>query len=110
METYVGDTSLTWKFYSTSAGRSVDWNTTGVQNVVEPDEPLYQENPDLDDGELKQVDWEVNGADVTVTRTVYQDGEVYLQDEYVTHYIPWRAVYEYGPGTKLPKGAERNEE
>jgi vancomycin resistance protein YoaR len=110
METYVGDTSLTWKFYSTSAGRSVDWNTTGVQNVVEPDEPLYQENPDLDEGELKQVDWEVNGADVTVTRTVYQDGEVYLQDEYVTHYIPWRAVYEYGPGTKLPKGAERNEE
>ena len=36
METYVNvdARTLTWKFYSTSDGRSVTWETTGPQNVV----------------------------------------------------------------------------
>ncbi len=110
METYVNvqARSLTWKFYSTSDGRTVEWETSGLQNIVEPPEPLYQENPDLARGEIRQVDWEAAGADVTVYRTVYRDGEVILRDEFVTHYMPWRAVFEYGPGTKIPKN--RNKE
>jgi len=112
METYVNvqARSLTWKFYSTSDGRTVEWDTTGLQNVVEPPEPLYQENPDLARGEIRQVDWEAAGADVTVYRTVYRNGEVYLRDEFVTHYMPWRAVYEYGPGTKIPKDKKKGED
>ena len=108
METYVnvGARRLTWKFYSTSDGRTVDWDTTGLQNVVEAPEPLYQENPDLDKGEIKQVDWAADGADVTIYRTVNRGDQVYLQDTFSTHYLPWRAVYEYGPGTKLPKDKE----
>jgi len=105
METYVNPAarSITWKFYSTSDGRSVDWDTTGLRNIQDPPEPLYQENPDLAKGEIKQVDWEAEGADVTVYRTVYKNDEVYIRDEFNTYYMPWRAVYEYGPGTKLPK-------
>ena len=36
METYVdvAARTLTWKFYSTSDGRTVTWDTTGVTNVV----------------------------------------------------------------------------
>lgn len=105
METYVNTAarSITWKFYSTSDGRSVDWDTTGLRNIQEPPKPLYQENPDLAKGEIKQVDWAAEGADVTVYRTVYRDDEVYIRDEFSTYYMPWRAVYEYGPGTKIPK-------
>jgi vancomycin resistance protein YoaR len=101
METYVNVAarSLTWRFYSTSDGRSVDWETSGLQNIVEPDDPVLQENPDLSKNEIKQVDWAVDGADISVTRTVMKDGQVYIQDTYNTHYIPWRAVYVYGPGT-----------
>lgn len=111
METYVNAPArkLTWKFYSTSDGRSVDWETTGLQNIEEPPEPLYQENPDLKKGEIKQVDWEVEGADVTVMRTVMRDGQVYFRDEFSTHYMPWRAVYEYGPGTKIPKDKKESD-
>jgi vancomycin resistance protein YoaR len=103
METYVNAEArkLTWKFYSTTDGRTVDWETTGLQNTVEPPEPLYQENPDLSRGEIRQVDWQAEGADVTVFRTVSRDGQVYFQDQFSTHYLPWRAVYEYGPGTKI---------
>ena len=104
METYVNPaaSSITWKFYSTSDGRSVEWDTTGPINVVEPPEPLYKENPDLPEGKIKQVDYEARGADVHVTRTVYRDGQVYFSDQVNTHYQPWRAIYEYGPGTVLP--------
>lgn len=112
METYVKPEArvLTWKFYSTSDGRTVDWNTTGPANVEEPPDPLYQENDDLAQGQIRQVDWAAAGADVTVNRTVYRDGQVYLQDTFATHYMPWRAVYEYGPGTKIPKDKRGNGE
>ena len=102
METYVSGATLTWKFYSTSDGRTVDWDTSGLQNVVEPPEPLYEENPELPEGTIRQVDWAVEGADVTVTRTVYRDGGVLHSDTFRTHYVPWRAIYQYGPGTEVP--------
>jgi vancomycin resistance protein YoaR len=102
METYVNQAArtLTWKFYSTSDGRSVEWHTTGLQNKVEPPDPLYQENPELAKDEIDQVDWAVEGADVTITRSVTRNGEELFNDTFTTHYVPWRAVYEYGPGTK----------
>jgi vancomycin resistance protein YoaR len=100
METYMGSNWLQWKFYSTSDGRSVDWSTSGLQNRQDPPEPVYNENPSLPKGEVKQVDWAVEGADVSVTRTVYRDGQVVISDVFNTHYEPWRAVCEYGPGTK----------
>lgn len=108
METYVNPTysSIVWKFYSTSDGREVNWTTTGPVNTVEPPDPLYKENPDLKEGEIKQVDWAAQGADVTVNRTVTRDGEVILSDTFYTHYRPWQAVYEYGPGTELPEDAK----
>ena len=105
METYVNESNrrLTWKFYSTSDGRSVEWNTTGLQNKVEPPDPLYEENSELAEGQIKQIDWAAEGADVTVSRTVYREGSVYFTDQYSTHYMPWQAVYQYGPGTEIPE-------
>jgi hypothetical protein len=43
-----------------------------------------------------------------VDRTVMRDGKAYFTDQYNTHYLPWRAVFEYGPGTKLPKEARNS--
>lgn len=104
METYVNpsNSSITWKFYSTKDNRRVEWNTTGVTNVVPAPDAVYRENADLASGEIKQVDWQADGSDVTVNRTVYRNDAVYLQDTIYTHYEPWADVYEYGPGTELP--------
>ncbi len=104
METYlnVNARTLTWKFYSTKDGRTVAWDTTGPTNVVSAPSPLYEENPDLKKNEMKQVDYAANGADVTVTRTVYKDGAVLFQDQFVTRYQPWQAVCQYGPDSKDP--------
>ena len=102
METYVNPSysSIQWKFYSTKDGRSVDWQTTGPVNTVDAPEPKYVENGVLKEGEIKQIDWQAQGADVTVNRTVYRDGNVLFQDSFFTHYQPWQAVFEYGPGTE----------
>lgn len=111
METYVDVSArtLTWKFYSTSDGRTVTWETTGLTNVVPAPEPVFEENPELGKNEIKQVDWAAKGADVTVTRTVWKDGAVLYQDPITTHYEPWRAVCQYGPDSKNPeKLAEEN--
>ncbi len=102
METYPGAHSLTWKFYSTSDGRTVDWNTSGLRNIIEPPDPLYEENPDLSKDEIKQVDWAVDGADVTVTRTVTRAGSIIHDDTFETHYMAWQAKFQYGPGTEIP--------
>jgi vancomycin resistance protein YoaR len=102
METYVSASNgtLTWKFYSTSDGRTVDWQTSGPINIIEPPEPLYEENDQLSKGTIKQIDYAADGSDVRVARTVYRGGAVILEDVFATHYLPWQAVYQYGPGTK----------
>ncbi len=103
METYMGQyTSLTWKFYSTSDGRTVDWNTTGPTNIIPAPDPVYRENPDLNPGEIEQVDYAADGAEINITRTVYRNGTVLFSDSFYTLFQPWQAVFEYGPGTDVP--------
>jgi vancomycin resistance protein YoaR len=99
----VGARTLTWKIYSTSDGRSVTWETTGPQNVVPAPETVFEENTDLRTNEIKQVDYAAEGADVTVTRTVWRGGLVYFTDQFQTSYEPWAAVCQYGPGTEDPR-------
>lgn len=103
METYPGASRLTWKFYSTSDGRTVDVSPSGPRDVVPAPEPLFQENSDLEPGEIKQVDWSAEGANVTVTRLVQRAGQVLSNDTFTTHYKAWQAVCEYGPGTENPQ-------
>jgi vancomycin resistance protein YoaR len=105
METYVNINQrwITWKFYSTSDGRTVNWSTTGLKQKKDPPDPIYEENSELAKGVVKQVDWAVEGATVTVTRDVYRDGQKLWQDIFKTKYQPWAAVCQYGPGTnKMP--------
>lgn len=109
METYVNVAArtLTWKIYSTDDGRSVTWETTGPMNTVPAPEPIFEENPELDANEIKQVDYAAEGADVTVTRTVWKDGLVYFTDRFQTHYEPWAAICQFGPGSDSPKKLAR---
>ena len=108
LETYIYGNQLLWKFYSTSDGREVEWSSN-EGNRVEAPKPLYRENEDLEEGEIEQIDYEADGLDVTVYRTVTRGGEVLHEDIIRTHYLPWRAIYEYGPGTDLPDNAVTEE-
>ncbi len=105
LETYVYGNQLLWKFYSAPDGRMVDW-TKEEANEVEAPDPLYKENPDLSKGEIRQIEWEADGLDVFIDRTVFLEDQILYQDHFTTNYLPWRAIFEYGPGTKLPKDAK----
>jgi vancomycin resistance protein YoaR len=102
METYFNPTSqsLTWKFYSTSDGRSVTYDASGPRNIVPAPKPLFEVNPDLSAGQIKQVDWSADGADATIIRTVWRGGAIYFTDTFTTHYEPWQAICQFGPGTE----------
>ena len=109
METSVSGDSLTWKLFSTYDGRTVQWNTTGPQNIVPAPDPLFQVNQDLNPGQITQTDYAANGADVTVDRTVLKNGAVYFQDQVKTHYQPWQAICEYAPGFPSPEKAAKRQ-
>jgi len=102
--------TLTWKLYSTLDGRSVTWETTGPTNVVPAPSPVFEENPDLKAEQIKQIDYAAQGADVNVTRTVWRAGQIYFSDQFQTHYQPWAAVCQYGPGTEDPIKAAKSKE
>ena len=100
METYPGSVSLTWKFYSTSDGRTVETSSSGLTNIIPAPDTLYRENPDLAQDQTKRVDYAAEGADVRVNRTVYLNGQVHFSDSIFTRYQPWQEIIEYGPGTE----------
>lgn len=99
--TYKDSQKLTFKFYSTGDGRTVEKVNTTIANVVPHPPDLYEEDPELAVGEIKQVDWSADGADVLIERLVRAaDGSVLREDRFFSHYLPWQAVFHYGPGTE----------
>ncbi|NKQ36296.1 MAG: hypothetical protein HF973_11855 [Chloroflexi bacterium] len=98
--------SLTFKFYSTSLGRTVEKEGPVFENIVDapgPEEDVWTLDEDMAPGTVRQIDWATEGARVTVGRTVYNaDGEVILQEDFVSNYIPWPNGYMYGPGVDAP--------
>jgi vancomycin resistance protein YoaR len=107
METYFNphNYTLTWKFYSGDDGRTVDVQNLGLHNITPSPEPVFEENPALKAGEISQADWWVtDGADITVTRTIYRDGkQLFPTDSTQTHYVSHGKVCQYGPGTDNPE-------
>jgi vancomycin resistance protein YoaR len=95
--------SLTFKFYSTSMGRTITKEGPVVANVIPPKPDLWEFNADLAEGEIDQVDWAVEGSDVTVRRIVRNAaGDVLIDENFFSRYIPWQNIYQYGPGVTPP--------
>ncbi|MFK7802744.1 MAG: VanW family protein [Anaerolineae bacterium] len=102
------DESLTFKMYSTDIGRVVEKSEPIFNNQQEPppDEWIY--NEELDEFEIRQVEFAAHGAEVFIERVVYNyEGDVRDKDQLVSNYIPWRNVYEYGYGLD-PENLPRN--
>lgn len=102
------DESLTFKMYSTDIGRVVEKSEPVFNNVRQPDEDDWIFNEELDEFEIRQVEYAAVGAEVYIERVVYNfEGEVRDKDNLVSNYIPWNNVYEYGYGID-PNNLPRN--
>jgi vancomycin resistance protein YoaR len=96
---------ITFYLYGTRPDRVVESDPPQITNVRKPEPPIYEENADLAKGTIKQVDWAKDGMDAVVKRRIKTaDGKV-SEQKFASKYQPWRAIYQYGPGTELPAGA-----
>lgn len=85
--------SLIFEIYGTSDGRVATTTKPVVANVTSPAEDLYQDDPTLPIGVVKQVEHRANGAKVTFNYTVERGGEKIYEKSFVSNYRPWQAVY-----------------
>lgn len=84
---------LTVYLYGTKDGREVSISKPVITGQTAPPAPLYQDDPTLPSGTIKQVDFEAWGANVYFTRTVSKDGKTIISDKFTSNYRPWQAVF-----------------
>lgn len=84
---------LTFDLYSTKDGREVIINQPVIVSQTSAPAPLYQDDPTLPKGEVRQVDFAANGANVYFTRTVKKDGKIVIADKFISNYRPWQAIF-----------------
>lgn len=85
--------SLVFDIYGTSDGRVASVTKPVVSNVVPALPTVYQDDPTLPAGVVKQVDFAASGAKVTFSYSVKRAGELIFQKTFVSNYRPWAAVY-----------------
>jgi vancomycin resistance protein YoaR len=89
---------LTFDIYGTSDGRKAETSKPVVTDSVAPPPDLYQDDPTLPAGQIKQIDYAAWGAKVTFNYTVTRAGETIYKKTFVSNYRPWQAVYLKGTG------------
>jgi vancomycin resistance protein YoaR len=95
-ETDLQACTVTFRFYGTMTGRTVEMEGPFKANVVPHGPDVYQEDPTLPKGTTKQIDWAHDGVDVTVYRIVKEGDKVLWKDTFFSRYRPWQAVYLVG--------------
>lgn len=95
IQTAVDTVNLYLKFelYGTNDGRKAMINNVRLWGQTAPPEPLYQDDPTLSPGQVKQVDWAAWGAKAAFDWQVVKNGEVLHQKTFYSNFAPWRAVY-----------------
>lgn len=87
---------LTFRFYSTKVGRTVEMEGPVEDNVTLHEPPVYEDDPTLPKGTTKQVEWARDGVDVTIYRIIREGDEVISREKFFSRYRPWTAVYLVG--------------
>lgn len=89
--------ALQFRIYSTRHWRTVIESPI-IRDVVPAPEDKYVEAADLYSGQIRQIDYAADGADVWVYRNIYDSaGALIKRDQAFTRYQPWQAVFEVAP-------------
>lgn len=85
--------SLVFELYGTSDGRISNVTTPVITSQVAPPPDVYQDDPTLPVGTIKQVEHKAWGARVSFNYSVTRGGEEIYKKTFVSNYRPWGAVY-----------------
>lgn len=89
--------SLTIDLFGTYDGRKAEISNHQILSQSPAPPPLYQDDPTLSPGVVKQVDWAASGAKTIFSYKVTRGNEVLTERQFVANYRPWQAVYLRGP-------------
>jgi len=96
---FPGNSAMQFRFYSTNPGRVVTIAPADIRNVLPARETIYEVNNEFSAGQIEQVDYSAEGADVTVERVITDmSGNEISRDSIYTRYLPWGAIYQVAPG------------
>ena len=87
------NTKLYFDLYGTSDGRRVEISKARVWDVSPPPPALYQDDPSLRSGQVRQVDFPAWGAKVAFDWKVTRGAEVLQQRTFFSNFRPWQAIY-----------------
>lgn len=87
---------LTFSLYGIKDGRKVITRKPVIIKQTPPLPDVHQDDPTLQKGIVKQVDFAAWGANVYFTREVIKDNKVVISDKFVSNYRPWAAVFLHG--------------
>lgn len=89
--------TLTFELYGTHDGRAAEIVNHVVGSITSPPAPLYQDDPTLPPGVVKQVDFAAWGAKASFLYRVTRGGEVINEQTFTSNFRPWQAVFLRGP-------------
>jgi vancomycin resistance protein YoaR len=84
---------LTFYLYGAKDGRISTVGKPVILSQTPPPPTLYQDDPTLPKGTLKQVDFAAWGANIYFTREVKKNGKTIISDKFVSNYRPWQEIY-----------------
>lgn len=84
---------LTFYLYGTKDNREVKISEPVIVSQSPAPQTLYQDDPTLPIGTIKQVDFAASGANVYFTRQVKKDGKVVIDEKFTSNFKPWQAIF-----------------
>lgn len=88
---------LYFRLYGKKDGRKIEISTPTLTGFAPAPEPLYQDDPTLKKGVVKQVDFAASGAKASFHYKVTGDNpDVNFEKTFYSSYRPWQAVYLVG--------------
>lgn len=85
--------------FGTSDGRTSSISEPKVWGQSPPPEALYEDDPTLPAGVVKQIDWAAWGAKTSFEYVVEREGEIIYEKTFYSNFKPWQAVYLRGVGS-----------
>ena len=85
--------TLAFEIYGTYDGRVVNVTKPVITSQTPPPEDLYQDDPALPVGTIKQVEHKAWGAKVRFDYLVERNNETIFKKTFYSNYQPWQAIY-----------------
>lgn len=85
--------TLAFDLYGTTDGRRAEILNHQVWGITPPPPDLYQDDPTLPSGMVKQVDFAAWGANASFRYKVTRNNEVLQDQVFISNFRPWQAVY-----------------